>query len=146
MGHFTVSKPGEPTQRQLRVGEEIRHVLSMVLAKKIVFEDIPHKGIITVTEVQISPDLKNARAFIMTLGGEDLDVVVAALNEHARQYRHEVAQCMNIKFMPRLKFKPDLSYLQAQRVESLLRTPHVAQDLAALNVTETTQDDDCSGQ
>lgn len=120
---------GHPTQRQLRVGEEIRHILSMVLSKNIMFEDTPAQGSITVTEVQIGPDLKNAHVFIMTLNGEGLEESVASLNQHVKYYRHEVASRVGLKFMPKLIFKPDLSYRQAERFEKLLKSPHVAQHL-----------------
>lgn len=123
--------PLEPSQRQLRVGEEIRHVLSMVLTKDLLLDELPYKGMVTITEVQMSPDLKNARAFIMTLDGEKLREIANALNEHAKRYRHEVAQQISLKFMPKISFKPDLSYLKAQKLEAIFRSPHVAQDLAA---------------
>lgn len=131
------NKSAAPSQRQLRMGEEIRHILCYVLSKNIMYEDTPHQGTITVTEVQMTADLKTASVFIMTLNGDKLDHTVANLNTHMKYYRHEVATTMNLKYMPKLIFKPDLSYAQAERFENLLKSPKVAQDLKKTSLLDS---------
>jgi len=95
-------------QRQLRVGEEIRHVVSSTLQRGG-FDDpaLINSSLITVTEVRISPDLKNATVFVMPLGGHDVDIILPALNEHAHHFQRELARQMQMKFTPRLKFTTD---------------------------------------
>jgi ribosome-binding factor A len=120
----------EPSQRQLRVGEEVRHILAEILLRGNIHDEIIVRNSISVTEVRMTPDLKQARAYIMTLGSKELDEVIVALNEIAPLLRHEMAKQLTLKFLPRLLFKPDLSYCKADRIYDLLRSPHVAQDLA----------------
>ena len=118
------------SQRQLRVGEEIRHALAEILMRG----DVPWpKGLtsatVTVTEVQVSPDLKNATAFVMPLGGKDLEAVVAALNDRAGFYRHEIAQTVELRYAPKLTFSADTTFAYAQRINEILHEPVVAKDL-----------------
>ena len=120
------------SQRQLRVGEEIRHALAAILMRG----DVPWpKGfvsstaVITVTEVQVSPDLKNAMAFVMPLGGKDLQATVHALNGIVGFFRHEVAQAVKLRYVPKLKFGADTSFEYAQRINEILHKPDVAKDL-----------------
>src|SRR5580692_4957408 len=100
------------SQRQLRVGEEIRHVLAAILMRG----DVPWpKGFdapasVSVTEVQVSPDLKNATAFIMPLGGVKLEETVRIMNDQVGFYRHAVAQEVNLRYTPKLNFKADNSF------------------------------------
>jgi ribosome-binding factor A len=110
----------EPSQRQLRMGELIRHILSDVLARGAFRDPVLAEARVTVTEVRPSPDLKNATVFVTPLGGEDMAAVVAAL-QRARSYlRGQIAQSLETRSVPELSFKPDLSFAHAERIDSLL--------------------------
>jgi ribosome-binding factor A len=132
---------GERSQRQLRVGEELRHRLAALFEREI-FAD-PHLTgqSITVTEVRVSPDLANATAFVTPLGGRDMDEVVRALNRAAGYLRHLVAQDLELRLAPRLSFEADRSFDAASRVEEILRHPKVAQDLTQETAGDDTGDD-----
>ena len=121
---------GRPSsQRQLRVGEELRHALSEVLGETTLRDPDLVDTTITVTEVRVSPDLKNATAFVMPLGGADLEVKVAALRRAAPFLRGEVARRLRLRFTPRLGFEPDRSFDTAGRIDSLLRGERLRRDL-----------------
>ncbi len=123
------SKSSAPTQRQLRVGEEIRHVLSSILAAGEL-RDPDLAGVsITVSEVRPSPDMRKATAYVMPLAGQNQDVIVAALNRAAGHLRTRLSQSVHLRFTPALSFLADLSYDEAARITSLLRDSKVAQDL-----------------
>jgi|SRR5580704_10385752 ribosome-binding factor A len=119
------------TQRQLKVGEEIRHALATLFMRG----DIPWpRGLadmpdVTVTEVQVSPDLKNATVFVMPLGGQKLEETVRALNHIVGHFRHEVSQAVSLRYTPRLRFSADNSFTYAQRIDDILHKPDVAKDL-----------------
>jgi ribosome-binding factor A len=122
--------PNTRSQRQLRVGEAIRHALANVLMRG----DAPWpKGfkppMITVTEVDISPDLQNATAFIMPLGGKDMAETVRVLNHIVGFFRHALAETVNLRYVPKLVFKTDTSFDYSQKIERLLQDPVVAKDL-----------------
>jgi len=118
------------SQRQLRVGETVRHAVADILAQGSV-HDVDLEGhIITVPEVRMSPDLKLATIYIMPLGGRDTDVVIAALERNKKFLRGEVAQRVNLKFAPDIRFRVDDRFDEAERIEKLLRTPAVQKDLA----------------
>jgi ribosome-binding factor A len=125
------SRGKPPSQRQLRVGEELRHVLAQVLADGQVHDPDLLQANITVTEVRISPDLKNATAFVLPLGGRGKDATVAALRRAAPFLRHRLAETANLRFTPRLSFQLDLTFDEAERVDSLLRRARVTRDLEA---------------
>lgn len=115
-------KSSDLTQRQLRVGEEIRHIL----AKSLMMTDhhqepLLKAGYITVTEVRVAPDLHFARVYIMPLGGRDQEPIVKALNRVASFYRGELGRHLPTKFTPKLRFYLDPSFDQADRILSLLR-------------------------
>jgi len=124
------SKDRTPSQRQLRVGEELRHVLAEVLARGEL-RDPSLKGLsITVSEVRASPDMRHATAFVMPLGGAaDPAELMAALNRAAPFLSHEVGRRITMKYTPSLHFELDPVFDEAQRIESLLRQPAVARDL-----------------
>ena len=123
------SKSSAPTQRQLRVGEEIRHVLSGILGAGDL-RDPDLAGVsITVSEVRPSPDLRNATAYVMPLAGQNQDAIIAALNRAAGYLRGQLGKSVHLKFTPALKFVADVSYDEAARITSLLREGKVAQDL-----------------
>ncbi|MBX9710737.1 MAG: 30S ribosome-binding factor RbfA [Xanthobacteraceae bacterium] len=117
------------SQRQLRVGELIRHAVSDILSQGGVHDDALSGHIITVPEVRMSPDLKLATVYIMPLGGRDIDTVVAALERNKKFLRGEVAHRVNLKFAPDLRFRVDERFDEAERIEKLLRTPAVQRDL-----------------
>src|SRR6201985_611679 len=118
------------SQRQLRVGEAVRHAVADILAQGNV-HDVDLEGhIITVPEVRMSPDLKLATIFVMPLGGRDTDIVMAALERNKKYLRGEVSRRVNLKFSPDLRFRVDDRFDEAERIEKLLRTPAVQRDLA----------------
>ena len=122
------SAPGS-SQRQLRVGEQVRHAIAEILAQGSVHDADLEGHIITVPEVRMSPDLKLATIYVMPLGGRDTDVVLAALERNKKFLRGEVARRVNLKFAPDLRFRVDERFDEAERIEKLLRTPAVQKDL-----------------
>jgi ribosome-binding factor A len=119
------------TPRQLRVGEELRHVLAQVLERGEMRDPDLRGQSITVTEVDASPDLRNATAFVMPLGGADRERVLAALRRAAPWLRSQVAQRMELRHAPELRFELDRSFDHAHRIGELLHSPEVARDLEA---------------
>lgn len=117
-----------PTQRQLRVGELIRHALAEMLARGDIHDDVLAKHVITVPEVRLSPDLKLATAYIMPLGGEDVAPVLKALDGHKRYIRGEIAHRVNLKYAPDIRFRQDESFAEAARIDALLDSDKVRQD------------------
>jgi ribosome-binding factor A len=120
-----------PTQRQLRVGEEIRHAMALVFQRGDVpwpagFGAAPY---ITVTEVQVSPDLRNAYVFVMPLGGQRLAETVQALNGIAGFFRHEIGRAVKMRYVPMVRFKADTSFDYAENIDKILHEPSVARDL-----------------
>jgi ribosome-binding factor A len=113
-----------PSQRQLRVGEQIRHAVIEVLQKgkfsDAALLDATHT--VTVTEVRISPDLKNATAFVMTLGGARLDEILPALNDAAGYIQHQMGRKIQLKFTPKIKFVTDNSFDEAEKINRLLKS------------------------
>jgi len=122
------SAPGG-SQRQLRVGEQVRHAMAEILAQGNVHDDDLEGHIITVPEVRMSPDLKLATVYVMPLGGRDTGIVIAALERNKKFLRGEVARRVNLKFAPDLRFRVDERFDEAERIEKLLRTPAVQKDL-----------------
>ena len=118
-----------PTQRQLRVAEEIRHVLAALFLRREFRDPELAEAQITVTEVRISPDLKNATAFVTRLGRSDVGALMPALKRAAPFLRTQVAHEMRLRTAPTLSFQPDTTLDHASRVETLLRSPEVARDL-----------------
>lgn len=120
-----------PSQRQLRVGEELRHALVEILPRAH-FRDPDLQGVsLTVSEVRASPDLKHATAYVVPLGGRDTAAVVKALNRASSYLRGEVARRVQLRAAPELGFAADESFDQAGRIDALLRRPEVRRDLAA---------------
>lgn len=118
-----------PSQRQLRVAEEIRHVLAGLFTRGE-FRDPELAGVsITVTEVRISPDLKHATAFVTRLGRSDIDALLPAMRRAAPYLRKEVAHAMRLRGAPEIHFQADVSLDRAMHIDSLLRLPEVRRDL-----------------
>lgn len=121
-----------PSQRQLRVGEQVRHALSDVLARGEVRDDVIEATVISVSEVRMSPDLKIATAYVSPLGAKDNDAVIKALANNAKFIRGRVSGALRqMKYMPDFRFRLDTSYDNMARIDELLRSPEVARDLDA---------------
>lgn len=119
------------SQRQLRVGEELRHALARILARGEL-RDPQLVGVnLTVTEVRVSPDLKNAAAFVVPLGGGDLEQVIAALNHAASFLRGQLGHEVQMRFTPRLSFQADHSFDEAAHINEILHHPRVMRDVEA---------------
>jgi ribosome-binding factor A len=118
------------SQRQLRVGELIRHELAAMLTRGEVHDPVIETHMITVPEVRVSADLRLATIYIMPLGGRDEKEVLDALERNKRYMRGEIARRVNLKFAPEIRFRIDERFDEAERIEKLLRTPVVQRDLA----------------
>lgn len=127
-------------QRQLRVGEEIRHALSSIFMRGELHEAALRDASITVSEVRVSPDLKNATAYVMPLGGSNREEVLDALREQAVGLRSMVGSKIRMKFTPRLSFRLDNSYDEAHRINTLLQQPDVIRDVHAERAEEDDED------
>ena len=127
--HQKKSSASGGSQRQLRVGEQVRHAIAEILAQGSVHDADLEGHIITVPEVRMSPDLKLATVYVMPLGGRDTEIVLAALERNKKFLRGEVARRVNLKFAPDLRFRVDERFDEAERIEKLLRTPAVQRDL-----------------
>jgi len=121
-----------PSQRQLRVGEQVRHALAEVLARGDVRDELLENTVISVSEVRMSPDLKIATAFVAPLAAADDDAVIKALARNAKFIRGRVSGALRqMKYMPEFRFRLDTSYDNMARIDDLLRSPEVARDLDA---------------
>jgi len=129
---------GGPGLRLLRVGENVRHAISAILARGDVHDPVLAQASVSVSEVRVSPDLRNATIFVMPLGGDPDLVVTKALNNNSAFIRGEMSKIVHMKYMPRLKFKLDESFDEASHIGALLRNPKVAQDI----VVPDANDDD----
>ncbi len=117
-----------PSQRQLRVGEMVRHKLAEMLSRGEIHDDVLAKYLVTVPEVRMSPDLKLATVYVMPLGGKDPAPVITALERNKRYIRAEVAETINLKYAPDLRFKFDDTFDEGARIDALLASPKVRQD------------------
>ena len=117
------------SQRQLRVGELVRHAIASLLARGGVHDPVIEGHLITVPEVRMSPDLRLATVYVMPLAGRDAEQVVAALDRNKKYLRGEVAHAVNLKFAPDLRFHIDDRFEEAERIDKLLRSPAVKRDL-----------------
>lgn len=118
-----------PGQRQLRVGEELRHALVRILTHGHLRDPALEGAQVTVTEVRISPDLRNATAYIVPFSGGDRERLVAALNRAAGYLRAQLAREVRLRYAPNIDFAIDDSFDRAHRIDELLHDPRVAQDL-----------------
>jgi ribosome-binding factor A len=118
-----------PSQRQLRVGELIRHALAQMLARGEIHDEVLASHVVTVSEVRMSSDLRLATVYIMPLGGKDLGPVLAALDLHRKFIRGEIAHAVNLKFAPELRFLADETFDEAARIDRLLASDKVKRDL-----------------
>lgn len=118
-----------PSQRQLRVGEEIRSALAQIFAHGETHNPILDGSSITVSEVRISPDLKNATAYVMPLAGSNKETVMAALKENGSRLRGMVTRKIILRTSPRIAFKLDTSFEEANRINLLLNSERVRADV-----------------
>jgi ribosome-binding factor A len=123
-------QPAGGSQRQLRVGELIRHELAEMLSRGDIHDPVVEAHMITVPEVRMSPDLRLATIYVMPLGGRDEKEVLDALDRNKKYVRGEIARRVNLKFAPDIRFRIDERFDEADRIEKLLRTPAVQRDLA----------------
>lgn len=120
-----------PSQRALRAGELIRHAASEILSRGDVHDPVLETHLITVPEVRLSPDLRQATIYVMPLGGHDAKAVLEALERNKRYLRGEIARRVNLKFAPDIRFRIDERFDEADRIERLLRSPDVRRDVDA---------------
>src|SRR5436190_7265344 len=118
------------SQRQLRVGELVRHALAEILGRGGVHDPVLEGHLVTVPEVRMTADLRLATIYVMPLGGRDVNDVIAALDRNKKFLRGEIARRVNLKFAPDIRFRVDERFDEAERIEKLLRTPAVQKDLA----------------
>lgn len=115
--------------RLLRVGEQVRHVLSEILMRGEVHDDTLASHLVSITEVRMSPDLRHATVFVKPLLGRDEDVVLKALRTNTAYLQREVASRVKVKYAAKLKFLTDESFDEGGHIDALLRQPKVARDL-----------------
>ena len=127
----TVIVNAGPTQRQLRVGELVRHALADLLARGAVTDPDLDGAIVTVPEVRMSPDLKIATCFVVPLGNRDPQVIVKAMARNARYLRGQIARRVSLKFAPDLRFRADTRFDTDSEIDALLKSPAVRRDLDA---------------
>jgi ribosome-binding factor A len=126
--------PKGPSVRVLRVGEQVRHLLSEILARGDVHDDVLNAQPVSVTEVRMSPDLRHATVFIKPLLGKDEEAVLKALRTNTAYLQKSVAAKVRMKYAAKLKFLADESFDEASHIDALLRNPKVARDIAAPNI------------
>ena len=129
-----------PSQRQLRVGELVRHALAEILARGELMDDEVTRMMITVPEVRVSPDLRNATVYITPLGGGDPKTAEKAMARNARWLRGQVAHRINLKFAPDLVFRYDDRFDETAHIDALLHSPDVARDLDGTDHSHDDQD------
>jgi ribosome-binding factor A len=112
-----------PSQRQLRVAEQVRHILSETMQRGKFTDMVLYENAVNVTvaEVRMSPDMKHARAYVMTLGGKDMDIILPALNAAHGLFQKALAQKLTMKFTPRVHFVTDDTFDEAEKIDNLLR-------------------------
>ncbi len=123
------SNPEQQSVRVLKVGERVRHLLSEILARGQVHDEVLTAHTVSVTEVRMTPDLRNATVYVKPLLGADEEEVVAALRRNTAFFQREVAKQLKTKYAAKLQFRPDETFDEVDRIEALLRDPKVARDL-----------------
>ena len=118
-----------PSQRQLRVGELIRHALADMLTRGEVHDPVLETTLVTIPEVRMTADLRLATIYVMPLGGKDQDAVIEAFNRNRKFLRGEIAHRVNLRYAPDLRFQLDTSFEEGDRIDALLRKPEVKRDL-----------------
>ncbi len=131
---------GALTQRQLRVGEMLRHALSEILIRGDIRDPDLEGQCVTITEVQVAPDMRSAVAYCTSLGGQNDAAILDSLNRSQAYVRGQLGRMIKLKFTPTLAFLADTTFSEAQSIDALLRSPRVAQDLG------TSKTDDSHGE
>jgi ribosome-binding factor A len=129
-----------PSQRQLRVGEALRHALADVLRRGDIHDPDLAGVSVTITQVKPSPDMRHATVFCEPLGGTNAKTIVTALNRHKGYLRGEMGHLITMKFTPELRFIEDESFAEAARIETILKSSRVQQDLAVPDEDAGTDD------
>ena len=131
MSRFKTAGNGRgPSQRQLRVGEQVRHALVTLLQRGLISDPAIDGHIVTVSEVRMSPDLKIATAFVSAMGHTESEALVKALARNARFLRgHLGPELRQLKYMPELRFRPDTAFENFAHIDEILHSPEVARDL-----------------
>ena len=135
--HHSRSAHTGPSQRQLRVGEMLRHALADVLRRGDLRDPDLIGVSVTITQVKPSPDMRHATVFCEPLGGKNAKTIVAALNRNKGYLRGEMGHLITLKFTPELRFLEDESFAEAQKIEDLLKSPVVARDLSTPDSDDT---------
>ncbi|WP_174801565.1 30S ribosome-binding factor RbfA [Martelella limonii] len=127
---MTRATSSAPSQRMLRVGEQVRAAITKVLQRGELLDPLLETTVISISEVRMSPDLKVATAYVTPLGQTDHDAVVKALNHHAKFLRGRISrELRQMKYMPELRFRDDTSFENYRKIDELLHSPEVARDL-----------------
>lgn len=119
----------EPSQRQLRVAQEVKRVITSVLERGNMRSEEIRNAFITLTEVRVSPDLKYVTAYVMTLNGKNLGIVLEMLNAEKGVFKKEIASKLQLRYTPDITFRADDTFVEVEKIEKLLRHPKVAQDI-----------------
>lgn len=131
------AKNSAPTQRMLRVAEQVRSALTQILQRREITDPLIDAAVISISEVRMSTDLKVATAFVTPLGAINHDDVVAALNRNAKFIRGRLSQPLRqMKYMPEIRFRDDTSFENYRKIDELLRSPEVRRDLDAVDSDE----------
>ncbi|MGP4692795.1 30S ribosome-binding factor RbfA [Agrobacterium cavarae] len=129
-----------PSQRMLRVGEQVRAALTQILQRGEVRDDLLEKTVISISEVRMSPDLKIATAYVTPLGVADHTESIEALNRHAKFIRGRLGpQLRQMKYVPEVRFRDDTSFDNYKKIDALLRSPEVQRDLGSSNEKDDEQ-------
>lgn len=131
-----------PSQRQLRVGEELRHVIASILERGDIRDPDVAGRAVTVTEVSVSPDLRNATVFVVPLGGGDTASLLSGLKRVRPYLRHEVAKSVQLRVVPDFSFAADDTFDNASRIEALLNSPQVRRDVEAFHIDDHEAEED----
>jgi len=133
--------PRGPSQRQLRVGELVRHAIAELLRRGEIIDPVIENAIITIPEVRLSPDLKIATAYVSLHDETQEAAVIKALSKYSGLFRTEIARKVNLKFAPNVRFRPDETLEAAAKIDALLRRPEVQRDLASRDDIDETDED-----
>ena len=122
--------PEQHSVRLLKVGEQVRHIISEILIRQQVHDDTLSAHQVSVTEVRMTPDLRQAAVFVKPLLGLDEEAVLKALRTHTAYFQREVAQRLKLKFAAKIQFRADETFDEASRIDALLNDPRVKRDLS----------------
>lgn len=140
------STPEQHSVRLLKVGEQVRHVISEILIRQQVHDEVLSSHQVSVTEVRMTPDLRQAAVFVKPLLGIDEEVVLKALRTNTAYFQREVAQRLKLKFAAKVSFRADETFDEAGRIDALLNDPRVKRDLSAATDTEAEDFADSKGE